>query len=136
MPLTLLAVLVIGGILGVILLVHSFGWTGGTGFADEAEARRIFAHDYADRRIDHVILSDDSRAAIMTTDHGAGIVIRFGRGSLTRHLLQGDLQRLVETPNGLQIHLRDDSAPRLKFAFADTGARGRAAAILKPLSEA
>jgi len=136
MSLLLLGALVIGGILGVVVLVHSFGWTGGAGFEDEAEVQRRFAMDYPDGRVDRVVLSADRNAAILQTEHGAGVVMRFGRGALTRQFAKGDLREVREQADGLLLRLRDDSAPRLRIALPDAAVRHQAKDILNRVSEA
>lgn len=136
MSLLLLAALVVGGIAGVVLLVHGFGWTGGPPFADSDDAAAAFAREHAERAVREVMLADDRRAALLATDHGTGFVMRFGRGTVVRWLRPEDIATVRQGPAGLTLKLRDDGAPNLRIAMADPDRRAAAATLLKPEARA
>ncbi|QHQ36976.1 hypothetical protein [Algicella marina] len=122
MPLTILVPLVVGGILGIVFIVHMSGWTGRLTLDDHA-VRRAWAGEYPDDEPTRVALSDDARAALLTTKSGArGVVWCMGDGIVLRRF-QPQGVRVEETSDGLRLRFRDTGAPAALIRLADAGSR-------------
>lgn len=131
MPLHILGALVVLGIGGVVLLVHLLKMSRADGFADAAAARNAFLADFPETETGEATLTDDRRAAILTTAAGAGLVMRFGAGRLTRLIGPGDVSRIEDRPGALRLRLADFGAPVIDLAFADDGKRAEVKRILE-----
>ena len=109
MPLWLLGLLVVGGIGGLVALMHALGLSRGLTFADEAEALAHWQRNTgaAARR---ALLGPDGRAALI--DGGAGVVWTMGADSTARSL---DGARIRTGETGLVIRFPDPGAPVLRL---------------------
>lgn len=117
MPLPILLALVVGGIGGLVLLVHLLGWTKRPEFAGEHEARDGFLTDYPGADIRTVILAADKRAALLKTSGGWGYVALIGEGRLTR--AWGGECSVERRGTSLRIRIDDFTAPALVFQAKD-----------------
>ena len=131
MPLHILGALVFFGIGGVVLLVHLLKMSRADGFADAETARAAFLADFPEAETGEAALTDDRRAAVLATGAGAGLVMRFGAGRLTRLIGPGDVRRIEERPGALRLRLADLGAPVIDLAFADDGKRAEMKHILE-----
>lgn len=114
MPLELLLTLVIGGIAGIALLLHLFGYSRPLTF-DEDSARAHWLRQYPMSRPGTVHLSQDRAAALVETPDGPGLVWAMGADS-TAHLLTGATLRT--TRRGLRIDLHDFAAPSVRVRLS------------------
>ncbi|MHA7874809.1 hypothetical protein [Roseivivax sp.] len=115
MPLGILIALVVGGIAGIALLTHVFGFSAARRFADADEARAAFLREYPETRVDRVTLSADGAAALLETGDGPALAWAMGADTSARLLSE---VRVEETPRGLRFRLPDMTAPCIDIALA------------------
>ena len=120
MSLGLLAVMVVFGVSGVVLLVHLTGGSRRARLEDEAVAQARFAIDYPDLAIVAAYLTQDGDAAFLALKDGrAGIVAAVGDRFLTRVAGAHDLVGAPRiTGPVLTLRLRDFTWPGGAFTFA------------------
>lgn len=116
MPLSILLLLVIGGIGGIALLLHFLGKSQPVVLSDD-EARLAWLRLYPEDTVVDVTLSDTGHAAIIKTGHGLGLVWSFGVDTVARQL---DGAEIVETANRLKIRFPDFSAPQAAITLNET----------------
>lgn len=109
MPLELLLSLVIGGIGAIAILLH---WLGKSApmLLDRDSARSAWARQYPDDRVGEVVVSTDRRAALIATDHGAGLVWSFGADTVARRLRDFSI---LPHKSAMRLRFRDYTAPGL-----------------------
>lgn len=91
MSLTLLVVMVVGGITAIVVAVHLTGGTVTATLDDEAAAKRRFADDFADVGVRDVWLTENRQTAILALDDGrVGVVSALGDRFLTRIVSAND----------------------------------------------
>lgn len=121
MGLTLLVILVVGGIAAIVLAVHLTGGSRTARLADAAQARARFAEDFPDHAVRAVRLAGDGETAFLALGDGrTGIVQAFGDRFLTRVLAARDIAGL-EKPDAVtvSVRLRDFTWTGGRFRFAD-----------------
>ncbi len=122
MPLSVLGPLVLGGILGIVVLVHLMGWTARR-VLDTGAARQAWLAEEPEAAIHRVVLADDGRAALLRLGGGrGGAVWCFGADVVVRPLEPG-FARITEKDTGLRIRFDDPGAPHLFVRLADGDAR-------------
>ena len=126
MPLPILFALVVLGIAGVIALVHLSGVSSPKTFDTEDDARAAWAREFPDLPAGTVTLTAKRAAALVMTDDGPGLIWPMGADSTAR-LLRG--ARAKALPTGLDLHLPDRSAPRLRLVLTPQEARAWARVI-------
>lgn len=114
MPLSVLLVLVIGGIAGIALLLHVSGRSQRLVMSAE-DARTAWHRHLPDDEIAEVIPSGSGHAALILTSQGPGLVWAFGADTVARRLIDYDL---FETRNGLRVMFRDFTAPRVDIRLS------------------
>lgn len=131
MSLGLLAVMVVFGVSGVVLLVHLTGGSRRARLEDEAAARARFAIDYPDLAIVAAYRTQDGDAAFLALEGGrAGIVAAVGDRFLTRIAGAHDLAGTPRVTGAtLTLRLGDFTWPGGAFTFAGEG-EARAVAAL------
>lgn len=135
MSLALLAVMVVFGVSGVVLLVHLTGGSKPALLADEAAAQARFATDYPDIPVRSVHLTAAREAAFLALGDGrVGIVKAVGGKFLTRVVSARDLAGAPRT-NGTTIllRIRDFTWPGGVFTFAVDGEARTVEAMLSAL---
>lgn len=114
MPLTLLLVLVIGGIGGIALLLHLSGRSKRV-VLTTASARAGWLRQFPDDRIIDVTVARDGHAALVATPDGPGLVWSFGSDTVARRL---DGCSAEDTGRGLRLRLHDYTAPTVTLDLA------------------
>ncbi|SIS52702.1 hypothetical protein SAMN05421759_101218 [Roseivivax lentus] len=115
MPLGILIALVVGGIIGIALLTRALGFGDECRLTSESAARAAFLREFPEVEIHAVTRCADCRAALMETSRGPAIVWAMGADTTARLLGQA---RLTETETGLDIHLPDITAPRIRLRLS------------------
>ena len=114
MPITVLAALVVFGIAGIAVLTILFGFNTPRSFIDAEDAGSAWLREFPDLEPHDITLSHDGCHALVQTDQGAGIVWSMGADSAAR-LLAG--ARVKQSAKGLDLRLRDYTAPRIRVAL-------------------
>ncbi|MFY9211067.1 MAG: hypothetical protein WAO69_08065 [Aestuariivita sp.] len=107
MPLEILLIVVIGGVAGIVFLT----WIAGLAKPrqlDEDDARTQWARHFPDDMVRSVWITHDSRAALVMTQDGPGLLWVTGADTTARHLLDFDL---IDEAHGLTITFHDYTAP-------------------------
>ncbi|AVO37699.1 hypothetical protein [Pukyongiella litopenaei] len=107
MPLTLLLVLVIGGISAITLLLHLTGRSERV-LLTAATARAGWLRQFPGDRVGEVTVARDGHAALVATPDGPGLVWAFGSDTVARRL---DGCSAENTRRGLRLRLHDHTAP-------------------------
>lgn len=115
MPLSVLLILVIGGITGIVLILHMTGKSGQTVLTPE-DARTAWHRHFPDDSIDDVLTARDAHAALVMTNQGPGLLWSFGMDTVARHLWDFDL---IDSPDGLRVEFHDFSAPHVRLRLDD-----------------
>ena len=131
MSLGLLAVMVVIGVSGVVLLVHLTGGSRRARLEGELAARTRFGVDHPDLAIVAAYLTQDGDAAFLALEDGrVGIVAAAGDRFLTRLVGAPDLAGTPRVTGAtLMLRLRDFTWPGGAFTFAGEG-EARAVAAL------
>ena len=139
MSLGLLAILVVIGVSGVVLVVHLTGGSRRARLEDEATARARFGVDYPDLAVMAVHPTHEGDAAFLALEDGrVGIVAAIGDRFLTRVVGAADLAAPPRVAGVvLTLRLRDFTWPGGAFTFAGEGeARAVAALFTAPGQQA
>ncbi len=115
MPLSIMLILVIGGITGIALMLHLLGYSTGLRFTDKGVVQQEWARHAPDSRVTGALISADKRAALVLTSHGPGLLWTMGADS-TGHQVTG--ATVTTWAEGLDIDLHDFSAPGLRVRLA------------------
>lgn len=116
MPLPLLLILVGGGIGGIALLLHLLGKSAPVVLTNDA-ARIAWLRLFPDDTVTDITVSGDGHAALISTNHGTGLVWSFGLDTVARYLNDA---RITETKKRLQIQFQDFTAPRALITLTKT----------------
>lgn len=122
MPLSILLPLVVGGIAGIVVLLHLLGLSTRARLTDPATAGAAWDREFDDDRAHQITLCRDGHAALIETRSGRrGIVFPMGADTAARYL---DGAELHETAAGLRIDLPDFTAPHINLTLTqDEAAR-------------
>ncbi|MGH1355995.1 MAG: hypothetical protein ACRBBS_13050 [Thalassovita sp.] len=112
MSLTVLLLLVTGGIVGIVVLLHLLGLSNRRVFEDESAVRGVWLAEYPGHEPFDLILSRNRHYALVSSCAGAGIVWPMGVDGAARLLLG---VRVTPTPVGLDLDLPDFTAPRIRL---------------------
>jgi hypothetical protein len=116
MPLTILLILVGGGIGGIAVLLHVLGKSQPVVLTCDA-AHAAWLRLFPDDTVNHITLSDTGHAALIGTDHGPGLVWSFGLDTVARYLHDATIS---ETQNRLKIRFPDFSAPQVSISMGES----------------
>jgi hypothetical protein len=111
-PLSILLLLVLGGIAGIALALHLLGLTKTPQFTDETAANAWLRH-HPDDTVLSVHLTQDGRAARVLTDRGRGIAWHMGADTCVRRL--DGTEEAHARGDQVALHLNDYSAPRVNL---------------------
>jgi hypothetical protein len=127
MPLEFLAALVVAGLALAIGAVRFSGLSHPARLATATQAEQAFRLDYPDAEVREVLLSADSRAAILALGDGSiGLVEAFGAKFVTRRVDGGAIASLHGDGDVLDVRYRDFTHPAASYRFSDAGAASRA----------
>lgn len=115
MSLSILLMLVIGGIAGIALLLHLTGKSK-LRLMDSEDARAAWHRHVPDDAVQQVIVAEDGHAALILTDQGPGLVWSFGIDTVARHLLDFDL---IDDGQTLNVIFHDYTAPKAILHLTD-----------------
>ncbi|MDU8926133.1 hypothetical protein RXV86_01920 [Alisedimentitalea sp. MJ-SS2] len=111
MPLSILLPLVVGGIAGIVILLHLLGLSRQLIIADEQTALAAWNDEFGnDAAISATTCHDGHAALISTASGGQGIVFSMGADTTARYLAGAQVAR---TPRGLRVDLPDFTAPHI-----------------------
>jgi len=116
MSLSLLIILVAGGISLIALLLHGLGKSQLTVLTTE-EARSAWNRHFPDDEIMDVTVAQDGHAALVQTSQGPGLLWSFGADTVARHLRDFDL---LEQTESLKVMFHDFTAPRVTLRLTET----------------
>lgn len=123
MDLMTLAVVVVGGIVGVVGLTIALGWST-PAMLTEASARAHYLAAHPRASLSAVRVDDRGRAALLVDGDAVGVVSVLGDRAVTRRLVPGGVA-VAEDGEGLTLRLVDFGAPTLVIALGDTDSRTR-----------
>jgi len=112
MTLTVLLLLVAGGIAGIAVLLHMLGMSKPHIFEDEAEVKSVWLAEYPDTLVRDVLLSENRHFALISSSAGKGIVWPMGADGAARLLLGVEI---TDMPYGLELSLPDYTAPEIRL---------------------
>lgn len=115
MPLEIIAIMVIGGIVGIALLLHFTGHSQPFAITDAETARREWLSHRPDDRIRALHLSGG--AALVLTEAGPGLLRPFGADTIAHRITY-----MTKAPRGLRIGFGDVAAPDVTLAMPDSDA--------------
>ena len=84
MTLSLLLLLVTGGIAGIVIILHLLGLSRPCVFTDEPAVRRVWQAEYPDTQILSIVQSRNRHFALVDSRAGLGIVWPMGAGQSER----------------------------------------------------
>lgn len=116
MPLPALLILVGGGIGGIALLLHFLGKSKPVILTSDA-ARTAWLRLFPDDTVTDITVSDNGHAALISTNHGTGLVWSFGVDTVARYLNDASI---TETKKRLKIRFHDFTAPMASIALTET----------------
>lgn len=116
MPISLLLILVAGGIAGIALVLHLLGLSHIPPLTD-ARARAGWLREYPDAEPARITVAASGCAALIQTAQGAGLVWAVGADTTARRLIA---PQLSDTAQGLRVRLRDPAAPNITLRLTDT----------------
>ena len=108
MPLSVLVILVVGGISLIALLLHALGKSRLRILTWE-DARSEWHRHFPDDEIGDLVVARNGHAALVQTGQGPGLLWSFGADTVARHLRDFDL---LEEANGLRVIFHDFTAPQ------------------------
>jgi hypothetical protein len=117
MPLYYLGPIVVFGILGIALLLHVLGNSRRLRMQDAGQVRHLWLAQYPDTTVAQVEIADSGHQALVVTDQGPGLVWAMGADAACRLVPRGC--EIRNTGKGLQVRLRDYTAPVVKIVLAD-----------------
>ena len=122
MPLSVLLPLVVGGIAGIVILLHLLGLSRRAVIMDGETACAAWGDEFDGDPARVATLCRDGHAALIETHTGRhGLVFSMGADTTARYL---DGAKLTETRGGLRIDLPDFTAPHIHLTLdADEAAR-------------
>lgn len=120
MPLSVLLLLVTGGIASVAILLHLLGLSKPRVFEDDAAVLAVWRGEYPDLPARRVRLSRNRQFALVETDSGLGVVWPMGLDAAARLLLGVEIE---PDPRGLHLSLPDFTAPDIRLRLDPDEAR-------------
>lgn len=114
MPLSVLLILVGGGIAGIALALHLLGLSRLVPL-DPDTVRAEWLRHFPDEHVRDLRITSTGHAALVETESGPGLLWRFGADTVARHLSG---VRVTRTRHGITLRLRDYTAPRVHLRLA------------------
>lgn len=130
MSLPLLAILVVGGVSGILLAIHLAGGTRDVRLDAPDAAMQRFALDFPEAAPRAVILDAAGDAAFLDTDAGVGLVQAIGDRYLTRLIDPGQAKMSRPAPEHLALAFAETGLPPATYTFAGPADCERVAALL------
>jgi len=112
MTLTVLLLLVAGGIAGIAILLHLLGMSKPRIFETEAEVQAVWLAEYPDTLVRKILLSKNQHFALVRSSAGEGVVWPMGADGAARLLLGVEI---TDMPYGLELSLPDYTAPEIRL---------------------
>lgn len=114
MPLWLFAVIVVGGIAGVIALIHFLGFSRQFHINNDDVTRTQWLRHWPDDQIQSLRRAKEGHAALVESQNGPGLLWSFGADTTARHI-----QSATTTPceTGLIFTLHDFTAPHVTITL-------------------
>ena len=116
MPLSVLLILVVGGIAGIALLLHLLGYSRRARLSDAKAAGALWADRYPGAPLIDVTLTEDRTAALIRSQAGPGVIWAFGSDFVVRDLTL-DHFTLRENADRVVIHTDDGTAPHIALTL-------------------
>lgn len=129
MPLTLLLPLVVGGIIGIVLLVHVTRDRRPARLPDRDTLERLWRETAPDQRASIILAKDGCSALVSDDGEALGLFWLVGGDPVVRTLSPGSLRAVIPTDTGLTLHLASFDAPTVRLALS-TRERDRWAPLL------
>lgn len=120
MPLSVLLLLVTGGIAAVVILLHLLGLSKPRVFEDDVAVQAVWHGEYPDTFVHSIKLSRNRHFALVNTDVGLGIVWPMGMDGTARLLLGVEVE---PDSGGLHLSLPDFTAPDIHLRLDPDEAR-------------
>lgn len=120
MPLTILLLLVTGGIAAIAILLHLLGMSRPRIFEDEAAVLEVWGAEFPDVAARGVLLSRNRHYAFIQSAAGPGIVWPMGADGAARLLLGAEI---TDSKQGLDLSLPDYTAPEIRLRLDPDEAR-------------
>jgi hypothetical protein len=115
MPLTILLILVIGGLAVIALLLHLSGSSRLRVMMAEDARSEWHRHHPFDGIID-VTVAENGHAAIVRTTEGTGLLWSFGADTVAHYLQDFNL---IETDSGFDIYFNDYATPYVRLQLSE-----------------
>lgn len=115
MSLTVLAIFVGAGLVGLYAMMRALGLSQPLQFATEAEARRAWEREFPGIAVQSVALCQSKGSALIHTAQGIGLVWPMGIDSTARMLAGA---RVTPTATGLDVRLPDFGAPHVHLSLS------------------
>lgn len=112
MTLSVLVLLVTGGIVGIAILLHLLGLSRPRVFEDEAAVARVWLAEFPQTGPLDILLSRNRHFALVSFRTGVGVVWPMGLDGAARMLLGVEVR---QTRCGLDLDLPDFTAPRIRL---------------------
>lgn len=116
MPLHILGVLVVVGLIGLAVLMHTMGLTTRRKLSNTEDARAAWQREFPRIPPGSVLLCRNGTSALLETAQGPGVVWAMGEDTTARFLTGGQLQ---QQGRKLILRLPDFSAPRITLHLSD-----------------
>lgn len=107
MPLEILLVLVVAGIAGIGAALHLLGLSRAAALSEDV-VRQAWVRHFPEDTVQTVHVATSGQAALVNTDHGRGLLWRFGADTVARRL---PCQGLERHGKGLRLYFADFTAP-------------------------
>lgn len=120
MSLSILLLLVSGGILGIGVLLHLLGLSSRRVFEDEDAVRRVWLTEFPGQAPSSILMSKNQHYALVVSPNGLGLVWPMGVDGAARLLLGAEVKPWRK---GLTVELPDFSAPRIQLHLDKDEAR-------------
>ena len=111
MPLGLLALLVVFGIGGIVLLVHLTGGSASARLADDAAVHSAWAEDWPEEPVFDVERNAAGTAALVRTTDAEGLIWTFGADTVSRKLEPGAIRALRPVEDALEVRFAAFDCP-------------------------
>ncbi|SHI96909.1 hypothetical protein SAMN05444000_10470 [Shimia gijangensis] len=116
MPLHILGPMVVIGIIGIAVLLHLMGRTAPRTLTNETDALAAWKRAFPNSVPVSALLSNDRKAALVTTHNNTGLVWCFGDDTVARGIKRAAVR---ETSKGLSFDMPDFAAPHVDVVLRE-----------------